>query len=121
MKLKTLWMALALSAAGLSLGAAVPAQLIHTPVLAGTAGQDLLVAATLVGAPANAKVRVYYRAHGQEIYRSLELEGPAGSISGSIPGDAVEADGLEYYLEAAVYSGAGKTVLASYPPVNPAL
>jgi|GEM_PF-2859314 hypothetical protein len=121
MKQKTLWMALALSALALQLTAAAPAQLIHTPVLAGSAGQDLQITATLVGAPSNAKVRVYFRPRGKEIFRSLELEGAAGSLSASIPGDAVEADGLEYYLEAAVFGGAGKTVLATYPPMNPAL
>lgn len=102
-------------------GSAAAADLVHTPVLTGPAGQDLELDAALVGAPPAARVRVYYRARGKEIYRSFELQGSQGALQGSIPGDSVEAVGLEYYLEAASYSSAGKTVLATYPRINPAL
>jgi hypothetical protein len=102
-------------------GSAAAAELVHSPVMSAAAGQDLVLDASLVGAPANARVRVYYRAHGKEIYRSFEMQGSQGALEGSIPGDTVDADGLEYYLEAASFSNNVKTVVATYPRVNPAL
>ena len=114
-----LMMALVLVGLGAGLGAA---QLIHIPVLSGAAGQDLVVQANLNGASgSDVHVRLYYRAKGMEIYRSVEMEGSLLALQGSIPGDAVQQAGVEYYLEAANYTGGQKSVLATAPAFNPAL
>jgi hypothetical protein len=105
-------------AGGLS---AAPVQLVHTPVFTGTVGEDLELQASLSGAPSDVHVRVYYRPKGKEIFRSLEMMGSASNLDATIPGEAVDEDGLEYYIEAATYGGGGKTVLATYPAMNAAL
>jgi len=104
-------------------GGLAAAELIHNPVLSGPADEDLDVQAALVGAPTgNVQVRLYYRARGVEIYRSVPMGGPAAALTATIPGSAVDVAGLEYYIEADVMNGSSKQVLATAPAAgNPAL
>lgn len=103
---------------GTTLGAAT---LVHNPVLAAAAGQDVRIDASLVGATGDPRVRLYWRPRGKEIFRSIEMGGPASSLSALIPGNAVDVQGLEYYIEASLIQGGKKTVIAQSPATNPLL
>lgn len=104
-------------------GALGAAEFIHTPVLAGPAGEDLAIQASLMGADSasNVQVRLYFRPRGVEIYRSVVMGGSSSDLEATIPGAQVDTSGVEYYLEADSFSGGSKTVLATYPVSNPAL
>jgi hypothetical protein len=101
-----------------SLGAA---DLIHNPVLSAAAGQDMAVQANLVGAEGDTHVRLFYRAKGKEIYRSVEMGGGSSNLSAVVPGSSVGVAGLEYYLEASQMVANKKAVIATSPASNPAL
>jgi hypothetical protein len=97
------------------------AQLVHNPVLSAAAGQDIEIRANLVGAEGEARVRLFFRPRGKEIYRSVEMEGSASDLRASIPGSSVDLAGLEYYIEASAIVSGTKTVLATAPSNNPTL
>jgi hypothetical protein len=52
-------------AAALLAGAAQAAELIHNPVLAAAAGQDIQIQASLIGCSADSRVRLFYRPKGK--------------------------------------------------------
>lgn len=97
------------------------AELIHNPVLSAAAGQQVDVEASLVGAEGDPRVRLFYRARGKEIFRSIEMGGGTSSLSAIIPGNSVDVNGVEYYIEASAIVGGKKTVLATSPASNPLL
>lgn len=103
-------------AAGLS-----AAELIHNPVLSAAAGQDVEVEASLVGAQGDANVRLFYRARGKEIFRSVEMGGGSSGLRAVIPGSSVDVTGVEYYIEASVNQAGKRTVIAQSPSSNPLL
>jgi hypothetical protein len=101
-----------------SLGAA---ELVHNPVLAAAAGQDIKVEASLVGATGDPRVRLFWRPRGKEIFRSVEMGGGISALEAVIPGDGVDLAGVEYYLEASLIQAGKKTVIATSPSSNPLL
>ena len=100
---------------------AAAAELIHNPVLVAAAGQDVQIQASLIGGNADARVRLFFRPKGKEIYRSMEMSGPVSDLVATLPGSAVDVAGIEYYLEAAKTVNGVKTVLATSPAANPTL
>lgn len=118
----TKFKALMLAAALLSLGGTLAAaELVHNPVLVAAAGQDVRIQATLMGANNDARVRLFFRPKGKEIYRSMEMSGSVADLYATVPGSAVDVAGFEYYLEAVKIAGGVKTVLATSPAANPTL
>ncbi len=119
MKKTIIGLALAL---GLSVGAyAASVELVHDPVLAAAAGQDIEVRTVLTGGTPNTRVRLFYRTKGKELYRSIEMGGSPSALTAMIPGKGVEAVGMEYYIEAAEFTGGTKVVVGTSPSNNPAL
>ncbi len=121
-KLKSFALFTGLLVAGLAGAAGLPAaELVHNPVLAAAAGQDVVIEASLVGATGDPRVRLFWRPRGKEIFRSVEMGGGASALSAEIDGSAVDVAGIEYYIEASVIQGGKKTVIAQSPATNPLL
>lgn len=73
----------------------------HTPVADGqTAGAPVAIVATITDDSAVASARLHYRTIGDGAFASALLAGSAGSYSAILPGAAVAAPGVEYYLSA---------------------
>ena len=117
-KLKALFFTAILSAVAVT---AAAAELVHNPVLVAAAGQDIQIQASFIGGNADARVRLFFRPKGKEIYRSMEMSGAESDLTAVIPGSAVDTAGIEYYLEAVKIVSGVKTVLASSPAANPTL
>lgn len=96
-----------------------PPALAHTPVTAAqVAGVAVPIAATATDASGVASVTLYFRPEGETAWLSTSLLAPSGSTyTGAIPAFAVNAPGVEYYLEAVDASAnANKRVLPGSAP-----
>ncbi len=78
-----------------------PVKLEHDPVETGTPGQPVTISVVVPPAVEVGRVEVYFRKAGRGEYNVslLERRG-ARSFVGEIPGAAVTAEGVEYYIEA---------------------
>ncbi len=114
--LRVLFWVLGLSLACASLLRAAPT-LVHQPPLAAVAGQPVPVNVTVTD-PASRIVQVtlYYRTAGALGYQQELMSGAGYNYSARIPGNAVTAAGVEYYLEARNTAGEKATA----PPLNAA-
>lgn len=75
--------------------------LTHSPVPDGrTAGGSVSVAATATDPSGVASVSLFYRAQGGASYVVLAMVESMGTWRAAIPGNAVAAPGVQYYLEA---------------------
>jgi hypothetical protein len=89
----------------------------HSPVTAYTPGSDLDISASVSDDEGVGKVLLRYRAFGELAYREREMKvGGGGSASakdgtyeGVIPGEAVTASGVEYFIEAVDNQGIGNS------------
>lgn len=97
------------------------AELVHDPVLAAAAGQPVAVEAALVGAVSDPRVRLHWRPRGKEMFRSVEMGGPATALRATIPGRDVDVAGVEYFIEATAVQGGQRQVVANSPKANPRL
>jgi len=76
-------------------------EIIHTPVLSGTAGQDIMISATVTDSSGLGYVHLYYRKTGTQQYTEIDMDkGSGNTYATAIPGSAVTSDGIQYYVEA---------------------
>ena len=75
--------------------------IVHQPVAPGqVAGKDVTVTATVTDPSGVSEVLLYYRVTGSDTFSATPLGGSGGELSGKIPGFAVTAAGVDYYLRA---------------------
>ena len=81
---------------------AVPPAIVHAPVTNGQpAGQPVTVSASITDASGVASATLYYRAIGAGAFSTAAMSNTAGATyQGTVPGGAVNAPGVEYYLAA---------------------
>ena len=78
----------------------------HSAVRQSVSGQPVDVRAVVLGGSGDVPVTLFYRRHARGGYVAQPLvRGSApGSVTGTIPGNAVTPDGVDYYLEAGTAS-----------------
>lgn len=74
----------------------------HAAVRNQVSGRPIKIRAVVLGGEAGAPVTLHYRRHGRGAYYSQTMTRGVerGAFRGTIPGNAVTADGLDYYIKA---------------------
>jgi hypothetical protein len=70
----------------------------HTPVNQGYLNNNLVISCTASDNVAIAKVMLYYRTKGAEAWKSLQMLKQNDKYSGTIFGNEISLEGLEYYI-----------------------
>jgi hypothetical protein len=103
----------------------VPPLITHTPIALVSNGQDAVISASVTDTTNNVKqVTLYYRQTGRVVYRSISMDGNNQTdvqFTATIPGTAITANGLEYYIAAEDNFGTTTTFGTLDNPIEPAI
>jgi len=102
-----------------------PPLITHTPMTLVSTGQDAVISASVADTTNNVKqVTLYYRRVGRVVYESVSMNGNSQTdvqFTATIPGKAITANGLEYYIAAADDLGATTTSGTLDNPIEPTI
>jgi hypothetical protein len=84
---------------------ATPPVLDTTPPFSQVEGRDLVLAATIDDVAGIAQAQVHYRTGGTAAFTTLDLQAENETYSATVPGRAIDARGLQYYLSAVDAAG----------------
>ncbi len=102
-----------------------PPLITHTQVALVSTGQDAVISASVADTTNNVKqVTLYYRQTGRVVYQSISMGGNSQTdiqFTATIPGSAITANGLEYYIAAEDNLGATTTFGTLDNPIEPTI
>lgn len=98
------------------------AELIHTPVPSVSEGTRVPIKAEMLDGTAREDIDeayIWYRAAGEDNYKSVPFDFANGAFSGTIPGSATRVAAIEYYLFVRLTTGEQVTFPKFDPQDNP--